>query len=150
MKEQLGNHYPIVITGESGVRKLNLLMEKGWYLDNLDARIGASPIFFVPVRAVLPLLNPEEVPAWDEQEPRKRPRPLMLLLTHGKGQTQRAVLVRRDAGGYWDFATLERLLKEEGERWYPAYSVPLNETGRLTILERESGGAKGSLRILRG
>jgi hypothetical protein len=150
MKEQLGNRYPIVVAGEKGVRKLNLLMEKGWDLDDLDLSLGASPIFFVPLRAVLPLLDPDEVPAWDGEEPKKRRRPLMLLLTHGKGQLQRAVIVRRDAEGYWDFGRLDALLREEGEGWYAAWSIPLNDTGRLTILQQEGGNRRGGLRILRG
>ncbi|MDB5036010.1 MAG: hypothetical protein JWQ98_3251 [Chlorobi bacterium] len=106
MREQLGYRYPLVITGESGVRKLNLLMEKGWYLEGLNPGLGASPVFFVPLRAVLPLLNPEEVPVPDDADARKRRRPLMLLLTYGKRQLQRGdrpsrcrwILGFRDAG----------------------------------------------------
>lgn len=126
----------VVVRDALGVKALNTLFRKGWYLMDIEMDDLPFLAFEVPLEGERPQKNRRPDPFIPF--PEEPDRTLLLILTKGTIHRQRALMLDLDEKGYRDFARYEEQLARESDGWDILQIFSLENRHHIAILEKPS------------
>ena len=127
---------PVIIRDAPGVKALNALFRKGWYLIDLEMDDLPYLAFMVSTEGERPQKKARPgslVPIFTASD-----KSLLLILTKGNIHRQRAILLEPDEKGYRDFSRHDEQIAQVAEGWNTFQIFSLENRCHLAILEKPS------------